>query len=434
MSGPAVPAARRGVALVAALLLALTTLVPAVAGAEVDPDAAALPTPTAGPTATPTPDAVAPLPEPAGPETVPGGVPPGPELTAAGAILIDPLDGVILFDREGRVPRRMASTTKIMTVLLGLEALEAGRIPPTLTVTPYAVQVGATPGAARLGLQVGQEVAVTDLLAGLMLRSGNDASALLAEAIAGDEPSFVTLMNARAAELGLDQTHFLDASGLTDDEGHHASPLDLAQLGELAMRHPDFALWAGADALEVGPFGLLENRNELIGLYPGATGVKTGFTTLAGECLVASAERDGRTLYAVVLGSENRVADTTALFDWGFQAFARPVAMAPMDPVATYRWSAAEVPVAAGDELARTVAAGHPLEQRVALDPPVDLPVGAGQALGVGVRVGPDGEVLDRVPLVATAGAQAAPPTAGGALADALRTFARTAPVTTPVQ
>ncbi len=435
--------ARRTVLVLAVLLALLATLVPGPAGAqvEVEPGTAIPADPgTADPSALdPTaPAAVPTLPPPAREplvqgsaaeieaRTVPGPAPEAPSVSAAGAVLFDPVDQVILHGVDARVPRRMASTTKVMTVLLALEAVEDGTVPPELTVSDFAAEVGRTPGGATLNLQAGEVVAVRDILAGLLLRSGNDGAVAIAEHLAGNETAYAAQMTARGVQLGLEDTVFLNASGLTDDAGHHATPLDLARLGVEAMRHPDFATWAGAQQLDVEAFGELENRNEMLAAYPGTTGIKTGFTSLAGLCLVASAERDGRTLYAVVLGSEDRVADTSALFDHGFDDYARPTPLVAGGVAGAYRWAGTSVDLEVAEDLARTVGAGAAVEVVTRLAPDAGLPVAAGTPLGEAVLV-VDGQEVDRTPLLAASAIEPPAAGAGDVVADGLRAFARLA-------
>jgi serine-type D-Ala-D-Ala carboxypeptidase (penicillin-binding protein 5/6) len=429
-------------------LLALAAAAPLVlpGGATAGATTATEPAPPAPPasapaTAPPAPGGGLPLDRPLRsgftPQSVAAAVVPGPDPTppavgAAGAVLFDPADGVVLAEVDARSARPMASLTKIMTVLLALEALEAGRVAGTLTVSPEAAATGQLPGVATLGLRAGDVVDLRAVLAGELLRSGNDGAVAVAEHVAGSEAAYVALMDQRAAGLGLEDTGFVDASGLSDDPAHRATPLDLALLAEEAMRHPDFAAWAGADILEVAPFGLLENRNELLGTYPGTTGVKTGFTELAGQCLVASAERDGRTLYAVVLGSEDRVADATALLDHGFEDHARPTPLRPGDVAATYRTAAGDVPLSPPEDLARTVGAGAAVEVRTTLAPDAALPLDVGAPLGE-AQLLVDGEVVDAVPLLADVPLAEPAAGVGGALADALRAYARLAPRRAPV-
>src|SRR5680860_477615 len=342
-------------------------------------------------------------------------VPPAPAVTAEGWVVYDPHDEVVLAGHEADAARRMASTTKIMTALL---AIEAGALGNSVTVSAAAATADDVPGAATLGLVAGQQLPMRALLPALLLRSGNAA---VAEHVAGSRTAFVALMNARAAELGLTQTHFVDASGLTDDPTHRASPRDLAALAVVAMQHPEFAEWVDSATLSVPPFGALDNRNELVGTYAGATGVKTGFTTLAGLCLVASATRDGRDLYVTVLDS--------AVDPAGWRR-AQPV---PNGARATrYRWADAAVPLLPADHLARTVPSDASVTWRTALDLGVARSVAPGSAVGT-LELLVDGRVVESTPLVTATAVSSRQPqapaaAAGAAVQDALRDFVRTVP------
>ena len=357
-------------------------------------------------------------------------VPEGPAVTATGAVLWDPVDDQVLWGKEETQPLPPASTTKIMTVLL---ALEAGALGDTVTVSAVAAEVGRRPGAATLGLDAGQQVPMRSLLQGLVLRSGNDAAVAVAEHVAGSEEAFVEKMNARAAEMGLTDTQFLNATGLTDDLDHRSSAADLALLAEVAMDNRDFASWAGADRMNVASFGLLENRNELLGQYPGATGVKTGFTNLAGLCLVASATRDGRRLIAVVLDSEASFSDTIKILDHGYDDYRRAQPARAGERVAQYRWSRERVGLRAVEAIGKTLPRPQDASWRVLLEPSVALPVEQGQTLGRAELV-VDGDVVAQTPLTAARSVAAPPPrpaaaTAGGAVQEALRDFAVLYPV-----
>lgn len=347
-----------------------------------------------------------------------------PAVTAAGAVLWDPADQRVLYGKEETVGRPMASTTKIMTTLL---ALEAGAADDELVVSPAA----ARQGGASLGLSAGQRLPARSVLAGLILRSGNDASQAIAEHVAGTEAAFVERMNARASALGLDATRFVNASGLTDDPNHQASPMDLARLAQVAMARPDFAAWAGAARLTVPGLAPMENRNELIGTYPGATGVKTGYTNLSRYSLVASATRGARTLYAVVLGSEENFADARRLLDHGFEDFVRAEPLRPAMRAGVYRWADAAVDLVADEVLGATVPADTPaVTWRAALHPTRPRPVASGDVLGE-AQLLVDGAVRARTALRA-AGAVPAPgddgspsARAGAAVQETLRAFAR---------
>ena len=353
-----------------------------------------------------------------------------PAITAEAAVLWDPADDRVLWGDQPREPLPPASTTKIMTVLL---ALEAGTINDTVTVSAEAAEIGRRPGAANLSLEPGQTIAMRSLLAGLILRSGNDAAVAVAEHVAGSEDAFVDLMNRRAGELGMTDTNFINATGLTDDLDHHASALDLARLAEVALRNEHFAEWSAAYEYSVPTIGAMVSRNELLARYPGATGVKTGYTNLAGLCLVASARRDGRDLIAVVLNADDAAldqhfTDTIDVFEHGYDDFERPVVAGRNDPVTTYRWSDAEVAAVAAEPLARTVADNAEVAWRLRLAPAVERPVATGAPLGTAeLLVGND--VVDTTTVVAAADVDA-PATpeasgAGGAVEEAIRAFAR---------
>lgn len=351
-----------------------------------------------------------------------------PEITAEGAVLWEPASDTVIHGVDAEVGRPMASTTKIMTVLL---ALESGGLEDQVTISERAAEISATPGGASLGLEAGQQVPLGTLLAGLMVHSGNGAAVAVAEHVAGSEDAFAELMNERAGELGLDDSSFVNASGLTDDPEHRASPLDLAKLADVAMSDERFAQMAAMPELSHDGNDYV-NRNELLGSYPGATGVKTGFTSLAGLCLVASATREGRTLYAVVLGSEDSFGDVAALLDHGFDDH-RLVELGPDDTVAEYRWADASVGVAPTEALALTVPAQERVVRRLALVPTLGRPAESGAEAGaaqllVAGQVTESGtlRVVDDVPATAEADPSAL---AGAAVHDALRALARLRPV-----
>lgn len=351
-----------------------------------------------------------------------------PQISATGAVLWVPEEDRVLHGTEETVGRPMASTTKIMTLLL---ALEAGAADDEVIVSPAAAALGQ----ATLNLRAGQRIPMRSLVAGLLLRSGNDAAAAVAEHVAGSEAAFVDRMNARATELDLHDTAFVNASGLTNDPSHRAAPLDLARLAAVAMEHDVFAEFAGAATANVEGLPPMVSRNELLGRYPGATGVKTGFTALAGNTLVASATRADRTLYAVVLGSENSFADAAALLDHGFEAHRRVAPLDTGDQAALhFRWADLSVPVAPAEAFAVTAALDAPVVWRAQLDPVASRPLREGAPVGRAVLSVGD-EVVADVELRTTAAAPArpldAPPAAraGAALQDALRAFARVAEI-----
>ena len=244
---------------------------------------------------------------------------PAPTVTAPAWILYDETNDVVLDGVDIDVPRPMASTTKMMTALL---AIESGRLDETVTVSQRAADIGE----AEIGLQAGERVPLSMLVHALMIRSGNDAAMATAEHLAGTVEGFVAMMNARAAELGMTATTFANPHGL-DEVGHASSPRDLLTLGMAGMEHPEFAEMAQMSSYRISdaPDGtprVAEATNALLTTYRGAFGVKTGFTFQAGLVIVAGAERDGRRLWAVVMGADGpgaHFSDAARLLDHGFE-------------------------------------------------------------------------------------------------------------------
>lgn len=229
-----------------------------------------------------------------------------PSLTAKAAILADVDTGQTLLEYNAHARLPMASTTKMMTALL---ALERGNLDEVVTVPAEALTVGES----SMFLQAGEQLTLRDLLYGLLMVSGNDAAMTIALHLAGSEAAFVQLMNERAASLGLTDTHFVNPHGL-DAPNHYSSAADLHQLAQAALAYPEFATIVSTTQYAI-PGHTLVNKNELLSLYGGADGVKTGTTDLAGECLVASVTRRGHRAVAVVLGSTARYDDARRLFD-----------------------------------------------------------------------------------------------------------------------
>lgn len=243
-------------------------------------------------------------------------------LSAASAVLMDADTGAILFARHPMEQRSPASTTKIMTALL---ILEEGRLDDMAVISERAAAVGGT----GLGLRRGQRVMLRDLLWAILLKSANDAALAAAEHVGGSEERFVDRMNAKAAALGMQGTHFANPHGL-DDPDHHSTAYDLATLARHALRNPTFAhmvqtreasltILTGRNGRVVKRMAI-RTHNQLLGQFFGADGVKTGYTALAGRCLVASATRGDRQLIAVLLNDTRRWVEAAALLEYGFAA------------------------------------------------------------------------------------------------------------------
>ena len=244
------------------------------------------------------------------------GEPLSPPLTAKAAIVVDADTGRVVWARHPHQRLPIASTTKIMTALLALRALRPHDV---VTIDPAAARVPLV----REGLRANERVQAWKLFYGLLLFSGNDDALALAVAAAGSRPAFVHEMNAEAARLGLRDSHFRSPSGV-EDEDNYSSAWDLAAVTRVAMRNARFRKIVRTPRREV-PWApptyakVYVNKNLMLTRYPGANGVKTGFTTKAGPCLVASATRHGVTLIAVVLHSGNEYAEATRLLDLGFR-------------------------------------------------------------------------------------------------------------------
>ncbi len=227
-----------------------------------------------------------------------------PPTSAPAALLGDSDTGQVLAQRDANQARPMASTTKIMTALL---ALERANLADRVVISPTALVGGST-----MGLTAGEALTVEDLLWGLLLNSGNDAATALAQHVAGSEAAFVQLMNQRAAELGMASTRFANPHGLDAPE-HYSSAYDLWLVTQEALKYPVFREMV-ATRFQVAAGRQLFNQNELLGIYPGADGVKTGTTPAAGQNLVASVSQDGHRAIAVILNSQDRYSDARALF------------------------------------------------------------------------------------------------------------------------
>lgn len=238
------------------------------------------------------------------------------------AILIERSTGQILYEKNANERLPMASVTKTMTLLVAIEAIDSGKINMDDIVTVSENSSSMT--GSRVYLSTNEKISVSDLLKSIAVSSGNDAAVAIAEYIAGNEESFVSMMNKRAGELSLSNTHFVNCYGL-DAEDHYSSAYDLAVISNELLKHdsirPFLVIWM--DSIRDGSF-TLSNTNKLVRFFDGCTGVKTGFTSQAMYCLSASAMRDDMELIAIILGGPNskqRFADASALLNYGFSNY-----------------------------------------------------------------------------------------------------------------
>ena len=305
---------------------------------------------------------------------------------AKAALLMEKETGQVLFAKEEHQRLEPASVTKIMTLLLTMEAISRGelRYEDTVTVSKNA----ASMGGSQVYLSEGEQITVEELLKAVCVSSGNDASVALAEHVSGVTELFVQQMNNRAKELGMVDTCFLNPTGLPA-EGHVTSAYDIALMSrELILRHPDLrrftTIWM--DTIRGGEFGL-SNTNKLIRFYEGATGLKTGSTDAAGYCISATAERSGMELIAVVLGgetSQQRFEDAKTLLNYGFSTYALAdvtPAERQIVPVKLGRAPSVEAVLEAGKLLVGKGQAGS-LSQTVTLREDLVAPVEKGQTVG----------------------------------------------------
>ena len=247
------------------------------------------------------------------------------EINAKSAILMDAETGTVLYTKNASEPLPPASVTKIMTLLLVAEAIDAGTV--SLSDKVYVSANAASMGGSQIFIKEGEEFSVEELLKSTVIASANDAAVALAELVAGSESAFVERMNERAAELGMNGTHFENATGLDDTVTHHlTSAYDIALMSRELIKHECVTKYSDVwqDSIRDGEF-VLTNTNRLVRYYDGCTGLKTGSTDKAGFCVSATAMRDGMHLIAVVMGAEtrdDRNEAARAMLDYGFSSYA----------------------------------------------------------------------------------------------------------------
>ena len=324
---------------------------------------------------------------------------------APSAVLMTP-DGQVLLEKDAHTPREPASVTKVMTMLLVCEAVDSGRI--TLEDPVTATAHAASMGGSQIWLEEGEVLTVGEMLKCVAVVSANDCAVALGEHLAGSEAAFVAMMNERAAQLGMKNTTFVNACGLAAP-GHLTTAYDIGLMSAKLMgEHPWIreytTLWQ--DSIREGA-SVLNNTNKLLKSYAGITGLKTGYTSTAGYCVSATAEREGLHLIAVVMGGESsasRNADAAALLNWGFANYAavtlgadRPLLPLPVD---LGKQDTAALELGESLPLVLPREALNRLEKTLELPLRITAPVEAGQQVGeLVVRL--DGAEICRVPVLA---------------------------------
>ncbi|MCX7923309.1 MAG: D-alanyl-D-alanine carboxypeptidase [Clostridia bacterium] len=311
------------------------------------------------------------------------------DLKAKSAILMDAASGNVLFEKSSHERLPLASVTKVMSMLLVMEAIDSGKIKfeDKAPVSEYS----ASMGGSQAYLKPGEEFTVSEMLKAVAVHSSNDVTVALAEFLAGSEGTFVGLMNDKAKQLGMNNTNFLDCTGLTD-EGHYSSAYDIAIMSrELIVKHPKIleytSIWH--DTFRNGTFSL-DNTNKLIKFYQGCDGLKTGFTTKAGYNLSATAIKNGMRVITVVQGepdTNTRFAETRKLFDFGFSNFELAQVNNKGDQsgnLTVKKGVKSEVKAIYGEDVKFLVAKGskNKIERAVTLDSDVVAPIKAGQKIG----------------------------------------------------
>ena len=333
----------------------------------------------------------------------------GPTVAGKSALLMDAATGTILLEQNAHEKLAPASVTKVMTMLLIMEAINTGKIGLSDTVT--ASEAAASKGGSQIYLKVGETMTVTDMLKSIAVSSANDCACAMAEHIAGSEEAFVALMNEKAKELGMNDTNFVNCTGLDDDpnaKDHLTCAYDIAIMSrELMVSHPEIkkftTIWM--DTVRNGEFGL-SNTNKLVRFYQGATGLKTGFTSAAGYCLSATAERGGMELIAVVMGAEtsqDRFNACKQMLDYGFANYAlvqpRPEAAYAVPVKLGKQGSITAIPAEEAALLIDKTQVSQ-VNIKVTLEEQITAPVSKGQRLGtMTVTVGE--QILAEIPMVA---------------------------------
>ena len=326
-------------------------------------------------------------------------------LNAKSAILMEEATGNILYESNPDERLPIASVTKVMTMLLIM--VDSGKISldDMVTVSENAMSYGGS----TMFLETGEQLTVNDMLKGIAVASANDGCVAMAEHLAGSESAFVDMMNEKAKELGMENTHFMNTNGLDEDD-HYSSARDVAIMSRELMKHETIfnytSIWM--DTLRGGKFQLA-NTNKLIRFYDGANGLKTGSTSKALCCLSAAAKRNDMQLIAVVLGaptSAERFASAKSLLDYGFANYAVNTQITAGDEVqkiAVEKGVDKEVGVVAGDSCSTLVKKGQEdnITKEIKIDETITAPIEAGQKIGT-MTISRDGEVIADIDLNAS--------------------------------
>lgn len=331
------------------------------------------------------------------------------EIAAPSAVLMEAATGTILYEKNAHEKLAPASVTKVMTLLLVMEALENGRISWDDTVT--ASEAAAAKGGSQVYLEPGEQMSMDEMLKSVVVSSANDCATALAEHIAGSESAFVAMMNQRAAELGMNDTHFVNCTGLDDEPDaaeHRSSAYDIAVMSRELLKHDAIrnytTIWM--DTVRNGEFGLA-NTNKLVRFYEGTTGLKTGYTSAAGHCLSASAKRGGVEFIAVVLhcaSSGERFTSAKQLLDYGFANYtlAQPDPEEAIPPVPVILGTEDSVTPVLSDTTPLLIEKSlqSTVTTSVEVAGEVRAPVEAGQRLGT-MTIQAGGQPLASIPLIA---------------------------------
>lgn len=303
------------------------------------------------------------------------GSPPG--LSAASAILVDGESGRVLFEKNAHEERAIASITKLMTALVAAES--AASLKEEVTILPEWTGIEGS----SIYLRAGETIPLQTLLYGLLMASGNDAAVAVAGHCAGSVEAFVEQMNARAADLGMEHTHFTNPNGLSE-EGHYSTAYDMALLARACLENATVAEIVATKSITLGT-RTFTNHNKLLWRYEGCTGMKTGYTEQAGRTLVSSAERDGQTLIAVTLCAPNDWADHAALFDYGFETFSSHILCTEgklFRRVPVQGGLVPFVPAVTAEQISFPLSEKDQVRARVTLSASVEAPVAEGAVLG----------------------------------------------------